>query len=667
MSTGLTNQERLSASTRAVRSNGNFLWFALPFLAGLVVSIPLLHLLLGESISSFYLALRLIVQDNLGMTDSRFFSKFDLDVTSRQVKAAHNFFELMKVKVWSVAATQAFVTIGLIVWNPFERKKKASQKRLASAEHYLVSPKELVKEIKNSAKKDARFKPSELDFYVPGIKGLRIPAVNLSTMMGLLGDSGAGKTTLLRQFVDSRKANREKCFVLDINGEYSSVFCKPGDVILSLFDTRATRWDMWNEDIPFEEIASAINETVEQGVYTSSAADFFNTASHVVLTSLLNASDSEESLWKLATLDRDSLVQLLLQMPGIAKQMIGKGTDGQTLGVIATALRKLAPFEHLNRSARIREQKTGIKEEAFSISKWVNDENDRRTVFIVTTDASLDQAKPLLRIWITILAKTLMARSEMTSSEKVYLVADELESIGKIPKLHQFLTTMRRKGGAAVLGFHSIDQLVNIYGQVSADLIIQGIQNIAIYRVQNPAKAKYMAEFLGKIEVIDHVFTQSLDKKTNQYQPGISESVREKWVISPEMISRFDDGEVILRLARFSPCKLRFSNVEFPKVCGVAKKYEEIPSHRNEYKKALQALEKKQDEPLLEKSNSSTRPIEGATSIDKAQEAPLKTAATLENNDASNQRSAKVDANKASKSDSQSEGKKEVPSVERDL
>ena len=226
-------------------------------------------------------------------------------------------------------------------------------------------------------------------------------------------------------------------------------------------------------------------------------------------------------------------------------------------------------------------------------------------------------------------------------------------------ELHQFLTTMRRKGGAAVLGFHSIDQLVNIYGQVSADLIIQGLQNIVIYRVQNPAKAKYMADFLGKIEVVDHVFTQSLDRKTNQYQPGISESMREKWVISPEMSSRFDDGEVILRLARFSPCKLRFSNVEFPKVCGVAKKYENIPNTRDEYKHALQSFEKKQDEPIFEKRNAATRSIEGASFLDNPQKDPLKTEINAENKNVSNERIAKVEVKDPFKSDSQSGGKQE--------
>jgi hypothetical protein len=621
MNRGISNQDRLNASVDSVKGAGGWWWLLGPVLAGLCVSIPLYHLLMGKDAFFYYRVFGVILQDILGMTDNKFLDAFGLSPSQKRVTAAYNLIGFYPYRFWSVAATQVIITVGLIAWNPFGRKRKFLKKNGDDGVHLSATPRELAKEIKKSPKVHGEeFSPTPFDFHVPGFKGLRIPEPTLATMLGVVGDSGSGKSVFLRQFVASRRATHEKCFVIDMNGEYSSRFYKPGDVILSLFDKRAAKWSPWEEGLPMEEVASAILEIQEQQA-TSSTGDFFNTASHVVLTSLLHATDSPESLWELATLDRETLVKVLSEMPGIAKQMVGKGTDGQTLGVIATALRKLAAFEHLGKHAKAREAASGKVEEYFSISKWVNNPSDRRNVFIVSTDRARDQSKALFRIWISTLTNTLMARHEGANADRIYLIADELDTVGRIPKLAQFLTTMRRKNGRAVLGFHSPDQLVANYGEVHARLIMKGFQNLVIFRFKDTNEAKKMAEYFGKVEVIEHTYSHSIDRKTYQPVASTSETIKEKWVVSPDFIAKMIKGQAILRLADFSPCVLRFQEIEYPQVTYQAAHFEEIPENKEDYKKVAQLLKQVKEEKTKaiqpkEHEENPLRTVEGASAKD---------------------------------------------------
>jgi|GEM_PF-4865108 len=570
----ISQRERMSASLEAVRPSGGWTLVVLSVLAGLLLSIPLAHFLLGESVPYVLRCTHILVRDWLGLTGSKPFMAIGIAPSQREVELSLALFALHATPVKIIAATQAAAMIGLIAWNPFGQKSKETYRKVRDRERDLVSPSELSKEISNGPKTIGHeFKPNKFDFVVPGVRGLRFPERSLASMLGLVGGAGQGKSNLLRQFVASRRKSDEKCFVIDVNGEYSSIFYRPGDVILSLFDERSTKWDLWQEDLPPEDIADAILETGEH-VSTSGGAEFFSTASQLVLSALLKGVKSEAELWRLATLDRERLVKEIGKFPGLAKQMLGKGSDAQTLGVIASALRKLAPFEYVNRIAREREQITKKVEEDFSVSSWVRNGKDKRWVFLVATDATLSQTRTLFRIWITALTKTLMARSESDENERIYFVCDELATVGKIPKLSDFLTAVRRKRGRAVLGFQSFSQIESIYGATDAKTILQGLQNLVVFRCADPTMSKLMAERVGKVEAIENVLSHGLDSKTNRYVPNVSETFRERWIVSPNTISNLGIGEAVVSVAQFSPAIVKFSDVKMPSVTKTAHAYE---------------------------------------------------------------------------------------------
>jgi hypothetical protein len=579
----LSLSQRIEAARNSVKGNGYNSLYLLSIFCGLLCSIPLAYILFHGHFEWLFNATRWKIASAFGFDQMPFLQKIGWAPDKLEMRFSKLFFEEYSISIWSIVAVQFAGSAVSLFYVSGRKLGKKNYIQLRSGERDAVTVKELSNEIAKKAKeKNSLFVSHIHDFVIPGHKNLRIPERSLASMLGLVGGAGQGKTNVMNQFVSSRRSNGGKCFIVDVNGEYASKFARAGDIVLSLHDSRAAKWDLWNEEIPMQDLAESILEMGETS-YTTGTSEFFVTASYVILVAMLNASKSADELWNLINLPRDELVSRIKRMPGLAKQMLGATNDGQTAGVLASAVRKLSFLEHLNKRALARESRRDFQEETFSVSNWVNDSQDKRWVFLVATDSTLNQTKTLFRVWITSLTKSLMARSEAEGNERIYLICDELASVGKIPRLSDFLTAVRRKNGRAVLGFQAISQLENIYGKIDTSTIIQGLQNLIVFRCADPAMANLMAERVGKLEVLEHTFSQNLDSKSRQYVPQVSERIRDKWVFSPNTISNLPIGEAILCMSQFSPCLLKFKQVSFPAQCPTAESFEVIPKQSSSY------------------------------------------------------------------------------------
>jgi hypothetical protein len=82
---------------------------------------------------------------------------------------------------------------------------------------------------------------------------------------------------------------------------------------------------------------------------------------------------------------------------------------------------------------------------------------------------------------------------------------------------------------------------------------------------------------VGKIEAIENVLSHGLDRKSNRYVPNVSETFRERWIVSPNTISNLGIGEAVVCLAQFSPAIVKFKNVKMKKETETAHFFEKIP------------------------------------------------------------------------------------------
>ena len=174
---------------------------------------------------------------------------------------------------------------------------------MRDGEQSLVSPKALSKLIREAVKNPQRPHAFREHDVVLGRQKIRVCNETIGLHLGIGGASQTGKTNAINKLLQSRRWAGEKVLIVDPGGEFYARFGKKDDVILSLHDTRAVKWDFWSEGVSEEEMAKELVE-VREGMDASTK--FFQTTGRAVLTSLFRIAgkDSEplRELWRLANL-----------------------------------------------------------------------------------------------------------------------------------------------------------------------------------------------------------------------------------------------------------------------------------------------------------------------------------------------------------------------------
>ena len=83
--------------------------------------------------------------------------------------------------------------------------------------------------------------------------------------------------------------------------------------------------------------------------------------------------------------------------------------------------------------------------------------------------------------------------------------------------------------------------------------------------------AAYLAERLGAVEVESTDPSVSVDKKAGRTTVSSSTRIREVPNATPNEISNLEIGEIILKLADFSPARMQLPCFDFPATGGTAK------------------------------------------------------------------------------------------------
>ena len=88
---------------------------------------------------------------------------------------------------------------------------------------------------------------------------------------------------------------------------------------------------------------------------------------------------------------------------------------------------------------------------------------------------------------------------------RVWFVVDELDVLGRINGLQDALARLRKAGGRCVLGFQSIAQVSNIYGQGEARTIVENCSNTLILRCsasEGGGTAEFATNPIGRREAV---------------------------------------------------------------------------------------------------------------------------------------------------------------------
>jgi type IV secretory pathway TraG/TraD family ATPase VirD4 len=457
--------------------------------------------------------------------------------------------------------------------------KVQTAEKLRKGEQTLVTPKELQSFVKSAVKDKSRphtYRESDVFF---GKEEIRVCDETIGLHLGIGGASQTGKTNAINRLLHSRAEVGEKVLVVDPNGEFFARFGKPNDVVLSLHDRRASKWDFWSEGVSEEELAKALVE-VRDGMDANTK--FFQTTGRAVLTSFLRVAKKSphrlRELWRLANLPAEELEQVLRSANEISHRYLGQGDSGQASGVIATSLMNLEFLKYLNHNATTREAQKGKGEESFSIRSWVLNERDSRWVFLVASDSHWEQTKALVRLWFDIASTAILERVCLEERlTPLWLVCDEISTVGLLPSLPKVLDRGYKYSGRLVLGFQSLSQIEQIYGREASSNIMQGLQNLLIFACNENKLAREFSERLGKVEVEEYESTVSPAEGKNPMRLSISSRQREKTSVTPDEIRGLPENVAYLKLARFPPAKIQFPYVRFADSLVRSKEMSEVP------------------------------------------------------------------------------------------
>lgn len=323
------------------------------------------------------------------------------------------------------------------------------------------------------------------------IGGVPIPLDAETQHMSVNGSTGSGKSTAIKEHMLGPVKRRQRMFILDPDGEFLSLFWKPGDIILNPFDTRTAGWNFFNEirdPYDFERFAKSIiqksksNDSEEWNRY---GRLLFQEVARKVYTTSRNPTIREVFRWTNQT-EEENLEKFVTGTPA---QAIFTGNERASSSVRFVLSDKLPP--HLK-----------MPNGDFSLRRWVEDES-QGNLFITWKEGQKESLSPIISCWVdTIFSAILDLPTDL--KRRIWGYIDELESLGQLPTLGDALTKGRKKGLCLVTGFQSYTQVEDVYGEKLAETLLgqhRTVLALAVGRL-GTGTAEKMSKALGEHEVL---------------------------------------------------------------------------------------------------------------------------------------------------------------------
>jgi type IV secretory pathway TraG/TraD family ATPase VirD4 len=147
--------------------------------------------------------------------------------------------------------------------------------------------------------------------------------------------------------------------------------------------------------------------------------------------------------------------------------------------------------------------------QGFSVREWVK-EKTPGVLFIPYKAGQIAALRSTISAWMRLAIFEAMDQEELRDdgsrdpNNRLWFVVDELDALGQIDGLKDALARLRKFGGRCVLGFQSIAQVSNTYGQGEAHTIVENCGNTLILRCsasEGGGTARFASQLIGQREV----------------------------------------------------------------------------------------------------------------------------------------------------------------------
>ena len=383
----------------------------------------------------------------------------------------------------------------------------------------------------------------------------------LSRHIMLLGGIGTGKTNTINQLLNQLLNNlttEDIVIIFDTKGDFYREFYSPGDVVISN-DGTATGpngpdyWNIYNEiehDEHMEEniieIANALfREKIEktnQPFFPNAAKDIFSAVlAHFIdygKEDLMNNEHLKDFLDSTPSSD----LRRLLNMRKSTRSMVSYIADdssAQTQGVLSEM------------QQAVREMFIGNfkKKGTLSLRQLVRAKGGR-CVFIEYDLGIGSMLAPIYSLMFDLAIKEALCRKKSAGS--VYFITDEFSLLPNLRHVDDAVNFGRSLGIKFLIGYQNIEQIADIYGEARAHSLLSGFLTGIFFRCNDAGSVRYIKEFFGQNRKKE-VFMSAVQGR------GISEQIRDAYVVEDWDISRLGLGDAIVGLPGAEPFRFHFA------------------------------------------------------------------------------------------------------------
>jgi len=342
---------------------------------------------------------------------------------------------------------------------------------------------------------------------------VRLPPALETQHLIMEGANGTGKTQAIKQLISQVLARGDKVVVIDSQYEMHRTFAaKYGGIILSPFDESSPGWLPQNEVRTPQDWNALADTLIAKGEgsgaeWNAMARAFFTAIARGYHREVLAAGAEFDHMALFHLLTSASVEDIAPFLEGSAAASLADNEKGLT-NVRMSFFESLAFWPDL-------------KKGDFSVRDWVGDE-DRQNLFIPHTKRTLGALRALIATWADQIVQEACDLGE-DRDRRVWVIIDELASLGQIPALEEATAELRKTGFCLVVGVQNIEQIEQRYTKTGARTINSNLSSKLFFRVNDPDAAERISKTIGDARHEVRSFSQS-----SSAQGGSTESVTEQ-------------------------------------------------------------------------------------------------------------------------------------------
>ena len=334
------------------------------------------------------------------------------------------------------------------------------------------------------------------------LEDIELPDETATKHLIVSGGTGAGKTQAIHRILDRvlwGAANGEKAIVTDSGGQFWESRSGKADLVLNPFDGRSVLWnpfaeieDTWD----FDSLSEAL--VPERKTQGGSSEEEWRRYARGMISSIMKSlhSSGDPDPRKVADILKNPDPEALRPyLSGTAEEaLLAPGLDRFLGSVTAVASLAIKPWAVLD--------PTGT----FSIRKWIR--SGRGTLFITYKDSQRALLKDLIAAWLGIAIREVLDLPP-DFSRRVWLVCDELDSLGTVAGIADANTRGRKYGLCSVGAIQSKAQLDATYGPLGAQTLLSTFSSKIAFRQGSWSDAEYWSNEFGQREITEQSITKA--------------------------------------------------------------------------------------------------------------------------------------------------------------